>query len=230
MGDDIVKKHHRFGSTCAIIMGIAYVGAGLAFLVLPEGFTSGIPARFIQAYASAPAFLNAQYLAWTLLGLAAIGAVPAISELVRSANPGWVDFATRLALLAFAVLAVDNVRSMALDSILAKLYLGGDATARSIINTTIAPYQHLEPHDYITSGGAGLWVFVVSLTGLLSGRISKLIGSLGLVVASLYWVVVIGKVTQNMAMFSVVAIGAIVLAPIWYIAMGIRLRVAADTE
>jgi hypothetical protein len=76
-------------------------------------------------------------------------------------------------------------------------------------------------------GVVGMWVLVVSFLALRMGTWPKLLTFVGIATAIAYWLIVVGSVLNLEALFTIsAAMGGIVLAPIWYIWAGLKLRQA----
>ena len=66
---------------------------------------------------------------------------------------------------------------------------------------------------------------VISLLALRIGTWPKLLSYVGVATAVAYWLIVVGSVLNQEALFTIAAaLGGIVLAPIWYVWTGLKLR------
>jgi hypothetical protein len=185
------------GGAFSILVGISYIVVGVAFLLLPAAQQPGSDdfGDFITSYAESPTVLNIEYWAFAIGALLALGVVPAIYKLVRSASEGWVRWASNLAYLGFSFTALGFLRIIALLPEEAAAYAGGNAA----LVVSLAALR--------TEGMPALWAYV------------------GIVAAVAYWLVVAGNVLEIPILIAIAAgVGGIILAPIWYIWIGLRLR------
>jgi hypothetical protein len=213
-----------FGAVCAILVGVLYILTAVTWLILPAAQQPGSTVSdFLLSVARDPHRLLLHYFAFIASSVVAIGAVPAISATVREGNEGLVQWVTVLAYLAFSLTIVTYVRygynqplfaaSFASASDLPRQWLG-DVTRSLAIDA-----------GWVRDGGTGLWLLVISVLGLQDRKIPPVLAYLGLVVAGLYWLIVVGFMFQFGGVFGFVAtVGGMVLAPIWYISMGLMLR------
>jgi hypothetical protein len=218
---------NKLGGNCSILLGILYLVIGITYLLLPadQKQTSAVD-KFLPSFAENPTTQIIQYWAFALSGLVAKAVVLAMSERVRSENEGWVRWTSILAILGFAVVAINNFRNIAFQPGLARAYVEGDAVAKTVIELS-GPYS-LDPQGWLGFGAVGLWVLVVSLLALRAGIWPKLLTYIGIATAAAYWLVVAGFVSNQETLFTIAAaLGGILLAPIWYIWAGLRLRQAS---
>jgi hypothetical protein len=124
----------KLGGILSIIVGISYVVVGITEVLLPPDQLGNVsPDKFLASFAQNPTMLQVQNWALALGALLAIGAVLAISETVRSANEGWVRWTSNLAILGFAVTAIDYFHSLALNPVNAAAYVQGDAAMKAAL-------------------------------------------------------------------------------------------------
>ncbi len=85
----------------------------------------------------------------------------------------------------------------------------------------------LDPAAFLSFGAVGVWILVVSLLALRSGAWPKPLAYVGIGVAIVYGLVVASSLLQIQLFTAIVAgVGGVILAPIWYIWFGLRLRKA----
>lgn len=219
------KTLARLGGTCSILVGISYVVIGITEVLLPaDQMSSAGRDKFLMSFAQNPSLLQVQYWALALGALLAIAVVLAVSEAVRSANEGWVRWTSNLAILGFAVTAIDFFRTLALEPLNAAAYVQGDAAIRAALtvpSSTVA----LDPQGWLGFGVVGLWLLVVNLLALRSGTWPKILSYVGIATAIAYFLVVVSLTLGLATMLQIVAgVGGVILAPIWFIWMGLNLR------
>ncbi len=220
----------KLGGTCSILTGVTIVVVAVLYLLLPpeQQDACQCPEKFLAATAQNSTLYIAEYWLFGLYSLLAIAAVLAISENVRSVNEGWVRWTSTLAIIGLAVNAIDSFRRVALDPARAVAYMQGDAAVKAAL-TVPGALQGLDPQDWLRGGAFGLWALVVSLLALRGGTWPKPLAYVGIGTAITYWLAMAGVVFQLPSVLTIVAgIGAILLAPLWYIWLGLRLRQAAS--
>jgi hypothetical protein len=220
---------NKLGGTCSILLGISYIVVAVIYLLLPpeQQDAAGIPPEiFLESLAQNPALYIAGGLVFALGSLLGVAAVLAISESVRSANQGWVRWTRTLAIIGFAVNAIDSFRRVSLDSARAVAYVKGDAIVKAVLAAPSA-LPGLDPQAWLRLGAVGLWVLVISLLALRGGTWPKSLAYLGIAVTIVYWLIVASNFLQIQSFTAIVAgVGLVILTPLWYIWLGLRLRKA----
>jgi len=214
---------NKLGGLCAILTGISYILIGAIFLLLPADQQPGSDlALFFPSIIRDPTLISLYYLIFALGAVLALGALPAISEAVRPLSEGWARWAANLAYLGFAVTALDFFRFWSIQAYRASVFVGGDASTQAAIDAT---GQGLDPQGWLGFGGVGVWVLVVSLLAIRANVWPRTLSYLGIAVAVMYWLVVVSNVFGIDILLSIVAgFGGVILAPIWYIWVGLLLR------
>lgn len=210
-----------------MLLGVSYLVIGINYLLLPADQKAGSALdSFLPSLAQNPTPLTIQYWAFALGAVVALAAVLAISEAVRPANEGWVRWTSHLAVLGFAVVAINNFRNLAFQLDRATAYVGGDAALKAAIEVS-GPFS-LDPQGWLGFGAVGLWVLVVSWLALRAGRWPKPLAYVGIAVSVAYGLVVAGFVLNLELLIAIAAgLGGIILGPIWYIWLGWTLRRAS---
>jgi hypothetical protein len=219
---------NKVGGLCSILVGALYIIVGATYVLLPpEQQAGGAPDAFYRSFAQSPTLSMVNYWAFALAGVFALGALPAITESVRSVNEGWARWTSNLAYLGFAVTAIDFFRNIALQPDRAAAYVAGDASLRAVL---AAPtfLAGLDSQGWLGFGGVGLWALMTSLLAMRSKMWPNTLAYVGCAVGVLYWLVVVSFVFDMAALTQIVAaLGGVVAAPVWYIWLGMRLRKAA---
>jgi hypothetical protein len=219
---------NKVGGLCSILVGALYIIVGATYVLLPpEQQAGGAPDAFYRSFAQSPTLSMVNYWAFALAGVFALGALPAITESVRSVNEGWARWTSNLAYLGFAVTAIDFFRNIALQPDRAAAYVAGDASLRAVL---AAPtfLAGLDSQGWLGFGGVGLWALMTSLLAMRSKMWPNTLAYVGCAVGVLYWLVVVSFVFDMAALTQIVAaLGGVVAAPVWYIWVGMRLRKAA---
>jgi hypothetical protein len=221
----------QLGGICSILLGVSIIVVGVTYLPLPPAQQQIVglytqPGAFLASVAHDFTLLTVEFWAEALGALAGIAAVLAISERVRSVNDGWVRWTSTLAIIGLAIAALDDLRFLALTPARAAAYVQGGAAVRAAL-TVPGALEGLDPHHWLRLGAVGLWVLVVNLLALRARTWPAPLAIVGIAVALVYWLAVAGIVLQIHAAITLVAgAGAIILAPLWYIWLGLRLRTA----
>jgi len=217
----------KLGGTCSILLGISYIVVAVTYLTQPEGLQSaGDPIQFIDALVEGSILHT--ILHWTFALGAALGliVVPAISNVVRDENKGWVTWGSNLALLGFAVTAIWRFRALVLEPILATEYAAGDTSLRAsiVISNSLVD---IDPYGWLGYGAIGTWLLVVSILTLRVDGWPKTLSYLGIVGAAMYWLLVVGYELSSPSLIMIASmLGGVIIGPIWYIWAGAKLRKA----
>jgi hypothetical protein len=226
--EEIMKDNSlaRLGGICSMLVGVSYIVVGITYVLLPpaQKAVAGTD-RFLYSVALDATMISIQYWAFALGAILALAAVPAISEQVRSASEGWVRWANNLALVGFAVTAVNYLRLVTVTPDRAAVFAVGDEMTRKAISWS---QFGLDPNGWLGFGCVGVWVLVVSILALRANALPKFLNYLGILVGIAYWLVVVGFVSNLEMLVTVSAgLGGIILGPIWYIWIGFKLRQAS---
>lgn len=214
----------RFGGMCSILVGISYVVAGIAYLLVPaEQKAVGDPAAFLSSFAQHPTVATLEYRAFALGAALAIAVVLAVSERVRSAHQGWVRWTSSLATVGFAVTAIHYFRYVALYPGRAAAYVAADTATKAALAANQS-LMSMDPDGWLMFGGVGLWLLVVNLLALRGNIWPKALAYVGIAGAIAYWFVVAGLVLLVEVFVTIAAAAAVILGPIWYIWAGLVLR------
>ncbi len=220
------KSIAKLGGICAVIMGILYVLVGFTYLLSPEAQKGGPEiedfAKALLSINQNPALLILLHVEFALIGIFAFAAVPAISGLVQTVNEGWAHWTKNLAYLGFAVLAISHFRAIALTPWRAAAFAAGDASTRAAIAGIGSVL--IDPQGWLSFGAVGLWLLVVNILALRGGMLPKVLSSIGILAAIMLGLVVAGEILGIVILNMIAAgLGGIILGPIWYIWIGVRL-------
>ncbi len=214
----------RIGAACAVALGVSYVLVGITYFLLPvaqRGGPSSDLATVLPSVAENPTFFRLLNWEFALGALFAIGAVLAISEAVRPSGEGWARWTANLAVIGFAVTAIDSFRAVSVSERIAAAYVAGDAATKAAI---AARPLSLDPQGWLGFGVVGVWVAVTSALALRGRALPAPLGYLGFAVAVLYWLVVAGNVLRAPELIAIAAgLGGVVAAPIFFIGIGLSL-------
>lgn len=220
---------YKLGGFASIVVGISYAVIGGTFLLMDPalaGYENNAQSQFLFLKENL-GLLMTNYWAYTLGSIFAFAMIPAVSATVQHLNEGWVRWTSSLATLAFAVTILDNYWAIVMNPPRAAAYLAGNEALRATLTVPGAP-QWIDVQNWLAFGAVGLWVLVISLLALRGNVWSKGLAYLGIALAFVYFLAlspIVFPSLSGVVIFTVVAGGGgIVLAPIWYIWMGIHLR------
>jgi hypothetical protein len=213
------------GGTCSILTGVSIIVTAVMYLLLPseQQDACGCPDQFLASLAHNPTLYVAESGLFALSSLVAIAAVLAIYETVRATHDGWARWSSTLAIVGFAVNAIDQIRHAVLQPSQATAYVQGDAAVKATL-TAPGALQALDPQGWLRLGAVGLWILVVNMLALRGGTWPKPLAFVGIVGAIVYSLVVVAQVAQIQSLIVILAGVGVILIPLWYIWLGLRLR------
>jgi hypothetical protein len=218
------KTMSRLGGTLAIVVGISYVVVGIAYLLTPaEQKATADIAGFLTSFAQSPTASTVDFAALAISAVLALGVVPAVSDVVRAQNPGWVRWTSTVASVGFAVAAIQYARYVAVYPGRAAAYVAADPATQAALAANQGMME-LDPHGWLVFGGVGLWSLVINLLALRAHLWPKVLVYVGLAGVAAYWLEVAGNALEVEALVAIAAAGAVVLGPIWYVWVGLILR------
>lgn len=213
----------KLGGMCAILLGIAKVLSAGIYLMLAPDLRAEVPAaRFLPAFANNSSMLISFFWVETLVGVLGLAVVPALSSLVKSTNEGWTRWTSNLASAGFLVSAVGYSLSIARLPNIAKAFVAGDAATQAALAATWK--ASIDLYGLWGYGAVGLWVLVVSLLAMQSNNFPKLLSYLGILHAVLFLLIPVGAIFKMSSILVLVAGAGIIVAPIWWIWIGLTLR------
>ncbi len=151
---------------------------------------------------------------------AMIGVVGAFHSLHRDENTGLMNWVSSLALIGFGVGMLQSVQDFSMVPYLADQYSQGDSLVRDIIITLGVA----NPSLYILSLGLpGIWFIVVSWRALDNPEIPRHLIYLGFLWGAGNLLTVVAHVFVIIDLINLVALGALICAPLWSICEGLFL-------
>jgi hypothetical protein len=219
----------RYGGKCAIFVGAVNVAAGLAYLALPAAQKLGSPgADLLPSVAQNGMMLSLLNLCLAVIGVFAIGLVPALTAVVRTpVNEGWLGWAASVAVVGYAVSAVAGL--MVIDHVprVAQAYVAGDAATKAAV---LAVWRGtVDPYAVWGYGAVGLWIYLASAAsfGTPQLRMSPVLVLLGILVGVLHLLVPLSFVLNLPVLITIINLLGSVAATVWYVWVGASLRSAA---
>ena len=222
---------NELGGACSILAGLLFFVSGVIYFLLPHeqralGWLD--PGPFLASFAENSTMLIVYFWVAALGQLLGIAAVLAISESVRSTNEGWVRWTSTLAIIGFAATAISFFRFIELDPARATAYVTGDVATKAAL-TAPGALAGLDPQGWLRFGVVGLWILVVNLLALRADSWSKPLAYVGIATAIGYWLILATHLVQvptQLLRTIIVGVCGLLLPPLWYIWLGLRLRKA----
>lgn len=214
----------RLGGACAIVVGISYILVGVTYFLLPPAQRPGASiASFLASYAQDPTITRLLFWELAVGALFAICVVLALADILRAGGEGWARWMSNLAIIGFAVTALNSFRSLSLQPVVAAAYASADATTKTAIAATAQ--TQIDPDGWLGFGVVGAWALTAGVLMLRTSALPRVLGYVGIAVGIAYWSVLAGNVLNVELLTSIGAgVGGVILAPIWFIGMGISLR------
>jgi hypothetical protein len=214
------KQRSTLGAISAILIGMLDVLLVLYVVAIPadQRFDMG---QFFINYAENPLGMSVAWIILATTSILALAVVPAAGNLVRPKNEEWVRFASTLGIVGFAVAATSFLTMLGRAPGLAQAYVEGDRVTKAAIAAVGLP--ELDPLKVLVTGGVGVWYLVVNIVGWRGGSLNKFHALAGIVLALFHWQATLAMLIQA-EILDVVAAGAgALLAPTWYVWLGVRL-------
>jgi hypothetical protein len=213
----------KIGGICSILVGVLYIPIGITTLLRPaEQRPPFNPDVFLTSFAQEPLFGTLLYWGFAISAVLAVAVVLAVSEKVRSLGEGWVRWMSTLAVIGFAVTALNYFRYLDYYPMLARAYATGDSLVKAVAASTQSTVS-LDPDGWFIFGVVGLWFLVINLVALGGNPWPKVLSYLGIVGAIAYLLVMVGYVF-GIYILTFSALVSVVIGPIWYIWVGLILR------
>ena len=214
-------RNKRAGAILAFIIGVLYLVYGIAFFLIPTGgaqdYTIVLP-----AYTATPAPYVVFSIAAALIAVLGLGFARVVSRHVGTKRFFLLRWIASLAMLGFAVEAVDQIRSLGILSRASVLYSSFSETMRE----SVIASQHLRYIDntaLFRFGFVGVWFIVLNLYALKRGRLALIPSVLGIIGGVLMCLAMAGSFGGIDVLMTVGAGAAVIIGPIWYIWTGMIL-------
>lgn len=156
----------RLRSAC-LLTAAAWIGLSIVFILQPAALSPGISFPMEMTAVEIAAFWEARpHLSPVHVGLhlsalvAALASLGVVASVARRLGPA-VHWASWLAALGLATMAVSNVRYLALERTFARLHLEAGPEAASTVAVASASLA-LDPYGILEFGLLGIWLVVVT--------------------------------------------------------------------
>jgi hypothetical protein len=218
---------YGLGGICSILAGVSTAVAAIVYFLLPEAQKLGVPGdQILPSFAENPTLLNVENLSLALVGLFGLALVPALSNLLRTQDNGWLRWTSSLANVGYAVSAVGSFIILSRLPVIAAGYMKGDESTKAALATVWR--TTLDPLGVWGYGAIGAWILVISLLALRASGPSKPLppplAYLGIAAAVTHWLVPVAFVAKIPVLFFVVAGVGLLAVATWYVWLGMELR------
>jgi hypothetical protein len=214
----------KLGGTCAILLGLSYLGISVSYLLQPEAVRMGLDTgAFMTTFHQHWVLREIYYALFGFGALLAFAVIPGIGARVRPFSPAVVQWMGSVAYLGFVGVALGNLKALGAKPIMSQIYVDGDEVVRKIIEV-VDPFVVLDPQGWLGRGCVGLWLVVISALALRHRALPQLLAAAGVLVGVCYWLTVLIVWLKSMVL-SIWLAGVLgLVVPIWYIWLGITLR------
>ena len=218
---------YKLGGIASILVGISYVVLGITGVLIPSNL-GGVPdvqSPFMYWEANKTMLLT-QWWATLVGAVFALAMIPAVSATVQHLNEGWVRWTSTLAMIAFAVVILDNYWSIVYTDARAQAYVTGSEAMRATLTVPGAP-QWIDVQGWLAYGAVGLWLLVCSVLALRNQVWHKGLAYLGIFGSGIYFLALAAQAIPVLVIsgvFVFVGVPGAIFAPIWFTWMGIHLR------
>jgi hypothetical protein len=220
----------KAGTYICILAGLAYFLIGVTFLLLPTDQQVGKTDSFLAGLLVDRTMLRINYFFWALAGVAGLGVVPLVSNLVREGHEELVDWIRNLGILGFMILCIDHFHVLGFDRFMVSAYNPSDSVGATAL-ANVVPYLPLDRGSWQTGGFTGLWLFTVNLLAFRKGGIPRRLTYFGMTAGALSMLAVAAQYLKPIlgegTLMPIISVGAVIIGPIWFIGTGLHLRTAA---
>jgi hypothetical protein len=217
----------RAGSVAALGVALASLASGVCAVLMPPELQARPdvgPHEFWLTLSRDPWAHLAFHWTWVAAGLCGLAAVPAVSALVWRASPGALLWSGAAAFVGCAVQARSHLMEVAFDRKIIATYPQADPAFQQAVHV-VAGLALDVPDGVFTYGAIGAWVLVVSRLALRERLLPRALCLLGLALGATELLGVAGYGLHVRALVLVaVGLGGLVLAPAWWLWVGLELR------
>lgn len=209
---------HKLSGPAAILTGLLMIAT--AFLLVTTPATDNP----VLDHVNYPGAYMATHYLLAFGAVSALAVLPTIQRRLKAGRHEALTWASTLAVIGFALTAINNFRQAALDDTLAKAYSVADAAVQKSMVINWVGLVELSPTGWIDYVGVGLWILTVSVVAWRKGAFNRLLNSVGLLAGSCYMLIVIANALGLEVLFRIsVILGGVLAVPIWFIGMGLTL-------
>lgn len=219
---DVTAPRSRAGGIAALLLAASTATSALVHLLVPaEQRLLVKAAELLPSVAQGAGALTAEFWLLSALGIAGLGAVPAVTGLVAGPADDLLRWAANVALVGYAVMAISNLLSLERLPKVAAAFAAGDESTRAALAAVWRPT--LDPWGVLRLGGVGVWILVLSLVAVRRGPAPRAVWQLGVAVGVGFLVLTLGFGLALGGLFAVM-IAVVTLASVaWFAWLGARI-------
>lgn len=211
----------RVGSVAAYGIGIVHLLFILVTILEPSTRTVD---EMMQVLAEKPIYHYLRMGGFALIALLFIPVIAALRDVLEETNAGIVRWATAIGYIGCAGTIINRLRLLTLVPLRARAYVQGDEVVQTAILYNWEG-NSLDPAGWLQYGAIGLWLFIISQVALREGQtFTRGWAYLGLVGAVLYFAVFLSLLAFPVLQPPAATLGGIIVAPLWAILTGRRLK------
>ena len=215
----------RFGGAAAIVVGILNLLVGVTHFMLPRAQlrgAAGITTAFFESLAATSLIFKLHYWLVVILSLLTFAVIAAFFSLLREHRSGPVCWALTLGFFGAALAAIDFACIAVEAPRLARLYMSSAPDARPLLLVFGVP--HIDP-CFFSWGLLGIFALTVNSAALRHRLLPRTLGYIGVAGGVLFILVFLGALSRTVWLIDfAVALGGLVVGPLWYIWTGFVLR------
>lgn len=216
----------KFGGTSSIIAGLLFAISGIVFLFAQVGQFDWDSISSISIYFTSN---PSAYSLWKIVNIGsavaaflAIASVLALMDLIIPTQKEIVRWASILAIIGYAVIAITNIADLYQIKRLALGYAGVDEAAKSVLE--VVGIGSLDPTLNIRFMTIGIWLFVVGWVSMSAQLLPKTLAYFGVVAGLVSLSFAFGSFFDWQSFTLLSGIVAVIFHPVWLIWIGIQLR------
>jgi hypothetical protein len=214
-----------FGGWAAHAVGILYILVGVTHFLLPRDQlrgAGGVTAAFFESLSHSSVVFSSHYWIVALLSLLTIAVYWGFVALLREYLSGPVCWAAAIGTIGAALSTVDFAYVGVEAPRLARAFSSASPVAKSAL--VVSGIPHIDP-CFLASALMGVFSLVVNAAALRHKLMPRTLGYLGLLGGALFLLLFAGSLLRSPHMVdATVALGGLVIGPVWYIWFGFVLR------
>lgn len=215
----------RFGGAAAIAVGALNLLVGVTHFLLPRAQlrgAGGITSAFYESLSKNSLVFALHYWIVVVLSLLTLAVIAAFFSLLREHRTGPLCWGMVVGFLGAALTTIDFAYVAVEAPRLAKLFMSASPAAQSLLLVVGIP--HIDP-CFFAWGLMGVFALTVNCAALRHRLLPRALGSLGITGSVLFILVFLGSLFRTAWLIDfAVALGGLVVGPLWYIWTGVVLR------
>lgn len=220
MKTNSLSQKHRLAGAAAALIGLLNVVLVIYVVVTPAAQRYSAEESF-RYFAESPLALSLAWIVFVIMAVFSYAVVPAVDDLLQHIPSQWKRPATLYGIVGYTVLGVWAITLTRTMPELAHNFVTGDAMTRTAILAVGVP--EMDPDGWFMFGGPGTWLLVINLLALRHRILPRWQAITGIVLGLGHWATVFASLFSFEPLNLLAAGLGAVLAPVWFIALGVRL-------